>query len=92
MATLTKRVAEAKAALQAEREKAYKSTQALKAATALVSRKDEELERTVQVRIEVETELEVARAALATAEAKISEVVTTALAEAVEEEFGAGFF
>ena len=51
MATLTKRVVEVEATLQAKRdaltsegEKAHKSAQALKATTALVSRKDEELE------------------------------------------------
>ena len=52
VATLTKRAAEVEAALQAKRaalttkrEKAYKSAQALKVAIALVSSKDDELEK-----------------------------------------------
>ena len=52
VASLTKRAVEAEAALQVERvtliterEKAYKSAQALKAATTLVSHKDEKLEK-----------------------------------------------
>ena len=40
----------------------------------------------------METELEIARAALATAEAKTTEEVSTARVEASDEEFGAGFF
>ena len=51
MSTLTKRVSDVEAALQAERaalmterKKAHKLAQALKAATTLVLRKDKELE------------------------------------------------
>ena len=99
MATLTKRVAEIEANLQVERvalksemEKAHKLAQALKEATALVSCKDEELERVAQTRTTMETELKITRTALAIAEAKVAEEVGVARAEAAEKEFGAGFF
>ena len=59
VATLSKRVVEAKAALQAERDKAHKSAQVLKVATTLVFLKDDELERADQTRTAIETQLEI---------------------------------
>ena len=50
VAFLTKRVVEAESTLQAEREKANKSAQALESATTLVSLKNEEAGRAIQAR------------------------------------------
>ena len=81
--------------MAAEREKAYKLAQALKAAVALTSRKDDEVERAIQARHWVEGELEVARTALVAAETKALVDLAATQAEAakeVEKEFRVGFF
>ena len=102
VANLTKEVAELEAAFQAERaalaaerEKAHKSVQVLKATTDLVFRRDAELEWEVQARLGAKIELEVARVALAAADMKALEDIAMARAEAakeVEEEFRDSFF